>query len=92
MKTSELIEANANLVKWCVHVLGPDEIHAAPDHHAAVIAARDFNQHLYSRHPDKLDEILLFAHPAPWPHSDKHHSENLAGWEVFCGLKVDPNK
>lgn len=32
MTTGERIEANANLTLWCVHVLGPDDVLAAPSH------------------------------------------------------------
>jgi hypothetical protein len=41
MTTSERIEANANLTLWCVHVLGPDDVLAAPSHEAAAVHAHN---------------------------------------------------
>lgn len=79
MKLSEKIEANANLTLWCVHVLGPDDVHAAPSHDAAVIHARQLNKTVHRR-VELLDDILCFAYAAPWPHSPKSHAEDLKHW------------
>jgi hypothetical protein len=77
MTTGEKIEENANLVKWCVHVLGPDDVIAAPSHDAAVVRARTMNQELHGRARD-VGDVLCFAYAAPWPHSAEDHAMDLA--------------
>lgn len=73
---NERIEANADLVKWCVHVLGPDDVIAAPDHQAAVVRAREMNKTLFNR-PSEAHDVLCFAYAAPWPYNGDQHAENL---------------
>ena len=79
MTVRERIEANANLVLWCVHVLGPDDVYAAPSHDAAVITAREWNKIIHRR-TEPLDDVLCFAYAAPWPHSTEAHVENVKNW------------
>ena len=80
MKTpNERIEANADLVLWCVHVLGPDDVHAAPSHEAAAVHARELNKALH-RKPDAPNDVLCFAYAAPWPHSQEAHAEAVKNW------------
>jgi hypothetical protein len=80
MTTAERIEANANLTLWCVHVLGPDDVHAAPSHLAAVTHAHELNKHLYSRADKKCDDIMCFSYAAPWPHSKESHAKAVVNW------------
>lgn len=81
MTLNERIEANADLTLWCVHILGPDDVLAAPCHEAAVIQARVFNQSLFGiKVSPKLDDVLCFAYAAPWPHSKEAHAEDLKNW------------
>lgn len=79
MATGERIEANANLTLWCVHVLGPDEVMAAPSHDAAVTHAHELNKAVFGRVTTPSD-ILCFAYAAPWPHSKASHAEDLQNW------------
>ncbi|KGM50681.1 hypothetical protein [Pseudooceanicola atlanticus] len=76
MTTNEKIEANANLTLWCVHVLGPDDVHAVPSHDAAVIGARELNKAIHGK-AEAPEDILCFAYAAPWPHSAEAHAEDL---------------
>jgi len=78
MTTAERIEANANMVLWCVHVLGPDDVIAAPSHDAAATHAHELNKALFSRRGP--DDVLCFAYAAPWPHSKDAHAEDVKGW------------
>lgn len=78
MTTGEKIEANANLVLWCVHVLGPDDVMAAPSHDAAVTHAHELNKALLGR--VTADDVLCFAYAAPWPYSKEAHAEALPNW------------
>lgn len=80
MTLSEKIEANADLIRWCVNILGPDDVIAAPSHDAAVIYAREWNKRWHARIRHEPNDILLFAHPAPWPHSAESHAESLKNW------------
>lgn len=79
MTTNEKIEANADLALWCVHVLGPDDVYAAPCHDAAVVRAREMNKSLHGR-AGSPDDVLCFAYAAPWPHSREAHSEDVTKW------------
>lgn len=78
MTTNEKIEANADMVLWCVHVLGPDDVLAAPCHEAAVIQAREYNKAIH-RNTTKQD-VLCFAYAAPWPYSKEQHAEAVKDW------------
>lgn len=73
-----LIEKNANLVKWCVHVYGPDDVHATATHKDAVDLAEKWNRETFGV-PDAADlsSIMCFAFAAPWPHSDDAHTDDL---------------
>jgi hypothetical protein len=79
MTTGEKIEANANLVLWCVHILGPDDVIAAPSHDAAAVHARELNKTLHSR-VGAPEDVLCFAYAAPWPHSPEDHADGVKNW------------
>ena len=79
MTTGEKIEANANLVKWCVHILGPDDVMAAPSHDAAVAHAHELNKLLH-RGARRSDDVLCFAYAAPWPHDLNSHEAAVKDW------------
>ncbi len=79
MTTGEKIEANANLALWCVHILGPDDVLAAPSHDAAAVHAHELNKALHGR-VTTPDDVLCFAYAAPWPHSREDHAEAVKGW------------
>lgn len=81
MTTGERIEANANLLLWCVHVLGPDDVIAAPSHGAAVIHAHELNKATFGR-VSKADDVLCFAYAAPWPHCEAAHADAVKKWGV----------
>jgi len=80
MTTNERIEANANLIKWCVHILGPDEVLAAPSHAAAVQRADELNRSIHERDHEP-DDLLTFAYAAPWSYDDKSHGDELGKWD-----------
>lgn len=77
---SEAIEANANLTLWCVYVLGPDDVQAAPSYSAAVERAREINESVHGLKTGVRD-ILCFAYAAPWPHTAEGHKANLSEWD-----------
>ncbi|PCJ95920.1 MAG: hypothetical protein COA52_02425 [Hyphomicrobiales bacterium] len=79
MSKQDSISRNANLAKWCVHILGPDEVHAMPTYEEAVKESDKLNGYLAERLTNHahIEDILCFAHAAPWPHSDESHAEDL---------------
>lgn len=79
MTLSEKIEANANLTLWCVHVLGPDDVLAAPSHDAAATHARELNKVFHGR-ARATDDVLCFAYAAPWPYSQTSHADAVKDW------------
>lgn len=79
MTLTDKIEANANLTLWCVCVLGPDDVHAAPSHEAAAVQAREMNKAIHGR-VSAPDDVLCYAYAAPWPHSREDHAEAVKSW------------
>ena len=75
MTVGDKIEANANLVLWCVHVLGPDDVMAAPSHDAAVVRAHEINKATFGRRGP--DDVLCFAYAAPWPYGAEEHAADI---------------
>ncbi len=80
LERGRTIEANADLVLWCVHVLGPDDMYAAPSHAAAVAKAHELNVSLANRATPVLNDILCFAYAAPWPYSKQAHERGVKNW------------
>ena len=82
----EAIEANANILLWCVTVAGPDEVHAASSHADAVDRAAKMNRALHvdcaGMLPKTAQPILCFAYPAPWPWSPESHAKDLASVDI----------
>lgn len=81
MTVTKNIEKNANLVLWCVHVLGPDDVMAAPSHNSAAITAHEMNKAFHGRVTTAAD-VLCFAYAAPWPHTPEDHAQAVKQWLV----------
>jgi hypothetical protein len=66
---------------WCMHVIGPDDVHAAPDQQTAQAWADELNASIARRmsemEPDE-DTPSVRAEAAEWPWSPEAHAENLA--------------
>lgn len=77
MTTEERMEANANHMLWCVHVMGPDDVYAEATHASAVASATKLNNALWSR-PDAPDDVICFAYADIWPWSADEHTKSLA--------------
>jgi hypothetical protein len=56
---------------WCLHIVGPDDVHAAPSKAHAEKAAAAFNEQF------KGSANLMHAEVAPWPHSAESHAEDV---------------
>lgn len=72
----DLIESNADLVKWCVHILGPDDVIARRSHAEAVKAADALNRINLLR-PGVTIGTVFFAYAAPWRYGETSWRDNL---------------
>ena len=70
------IEQNADLVKWCVHVIGPDDVYAEASHAAAVARAEELNRAIHQQ-VKPGEEILCFAFADMWPWSAEQHAQSM---------------
>ena len=80
MELAERIEANANLIPWCVHILGPDDVIAAPSRAAAAEYADRTNRVLFGNAGETFADVMCFVYAAPWPHSKENHAEEVKNW------------
>jgi len=60
---------------WCVHIIGPDDIHAAPDFETAWAWAEAANK-VIAPHADERD-VLWRCTVAIWPGDATSHAEDL---------------
>lgn len=67
---------------WAVHVLGPDDIHAAASHADALALCDELNaiglQNNAGKTPGDQRYVIHIAYPMPWPYSPEAHAESLA--------------
>jgi hypothetical protein len=64
---------------WCLHVIGPDDLYAAPSKEEAERAASELNawaEKIFGGSPirPRCEAIL-------WPHDSDGHAESAAEWE-----------
>lgn len=62
---------------WCVHVSGPDEVHAQPSREEAEATAKVWNSYFKRQGWDEMS-----AAAEPWPWSPKSHAADLAKQEA----------
>ena len=68
---------------WCVHIEGPDDVHAAPDKESAEQRAAAFNAAIAREDAKHVGAPLwptAKAFAAPWPHSGDSHAADLKNW------------
>ena len=77
---------------WCLHILGPDDVHPAPSKRHAEIAAEGFNK-IFGNVADE-SEVMCKAVVAPWPHSPASHAESvqefIANWMIPALATPEP--
>ncbi|MBD9376155.1 hypothetical protein [Pseudoxanthomonas sp. PXM04] len=74
------VEGNASSHDlWCLHLQGPDDVHAAPSKAEAERVATQVNER-FSSH-----EVSPNAVAALWPHSPESHAESLTNWSAEWG-------
>lgn len=64
---------------WCLHLRGPDDVHAAPSKAEAERVARNINDQF------ACHEVKPSAVAALWPHSPESHAESLKDWRATWG-------
>ncbi len=81
MTIQEAIDKHRAKVLWCVHVLGPDDLHAMPDYATAEKNVADLIAALMPKSAE-LD-VLCLPIVAVWPWSKEAHREGLKrkAWE-----------
>lgn len=67
---------------WCLHILGPDDVHPAPSKEHAEVAAERFNQFILGRKDQHQHDPVCSAVVAPWPHSAASHAESVGKFMV----------
>jgi len=84
------IEANANLVLWCVHVIGSDDVYAAESHVSAISRADELNRSIWSRpRPEGSEDICCFAYADVWPWTPEGHAKSLDKYQQEIASKKD---
>lgn len=63
---------------WCVHILGPDDLHAAPSKAYAEVAS-DLHNRSFADLSVKQD-VVCKAVVAPWPYSAESHAEDVVSF------------
>lgn len=72
----EMLTAQRAKMLWCVHVLGPDELHAMPSYEAAEKNVEELIAYLFTERASKLN-VLCLPVVATWPYSAEEHRKAL---------------
>lgn len=68
---------------WCVHIHGPDDVHAAPDKEAAEQRAAELNACFAkedAKHVGDPNWPTVEAVVVPWDGSEESHADDLKNW------------
>ncbi len=89
--TPTTAEHEAEEPLWCLHVLGPDEVHPAPDRATAQLWAAQFTVWWQRTNPkpDRFDPIMSWI-VAEWPHDAERHAAGLERSIASNTFPVDP--
>lgn len=68
---------------WAVHVLGPDDIVAAPSKQAAEKAAAEITARFAS--PCDPTDVPISGVCIPWPYNTSAHARDVAEFEEYFG-------
>lgn len=84
--------AQAAPTLWCLHILGPDDVHPAPSQAHAELAAANFNERFSELSASA--EVMCKAVAAPWPHDPTSHAESvhrfIQDWMVCLPAMPEP--
>lgn len=79
---------------WCLHLIGPDDVHPAPSRAHAELAAKKLNE-WFAGQPKDEHTPHFEAVAAPWPHSAESHAAGVADFIMnflLPGWQVDPER
>lgn len=75
--TRERLAQHRAKIRWCVHILGPDELVAKESYEAAEKHATELRDFMYGPSLPDLD-VMCLPIVAVWPHDAESHIEALA--------------
>jgi hypothetical protein len=71
---------------WCVHVIGPDDVHAAPSEAEARRAVAHMEKFWKERYPEEAGWGFVSFEAIPWPHSPESHARDVRDFYKEMGL------
>lgn len=71
---------------WCVNVVGPDDIYAAPSEEEAKRAVAYMTEFWKSRYPEEYSWGMIGFQAIPWPASAESHARDVGKFYQEIGL------
>lgn len=71
---------------WCVHILGPDDLYAAPSEAEARRAVAYMESHWNKIEPDAEVNRMVRFEAIPWPHAPESHAKDVGRFYSEIGL------
>lgn len=73
------------IILWALHVIGPDDVYAAPSWAAAAEAATYLEYHMTQSRLRKEPDLPVVSFAViPWPHSPESHAKEVLRWQLEC--------
>ena len=77
---------------WCVHIVGPDDVYAAPSEVEARRAVGYMEAHWKKIEPDSEVNRMVRFEAIPWPHSAESHAKDVGRFYAEIGPPpLDPH-
>jgi len=73
---------------WCVHILGPDDLYAAPSKAEAERAVGHMKSFWEKRHADEAALGMVRFEVAPWPYSPESHAKGVSTFYNEIGMSA----
>ena len=71
---------------WCVHIIGPDDVYAAPNEAEAKRAAAWMTKFWAELNPEDAALRVVGFEAIPWPHSPESHAESVGDFYIEIGI------
>lgn len=72
---------------WCLHIIGPDDVHPAPSKEEAERAAMWVNAKF-----SDVKDVLIKAEVIEWPHSPESHSRSVSDFSKLWAIPFEPKE
>lgn len=72
---------------WAVHIIGPDDLYAAPSEAEANRAVSHMKHFWETRHPEEAAMGMVGFEAIPWPHSPESHAEGVGKFYAEIGMQ-----